>query len=52
MSEQPERGKSGEHLDEDVADAHDERKTSQPPLREEEAERAKRATERPSPGLE
>ena len=52
MSEQPQRGKSGEHLDEDVADAHDERQASEPPLREEETERAERATERPSPGRE
>jgi len=50
MSEQPERGRSGEHLDEDVADAQEERETSEPPLREEEAERARRATQRPAPG--
>lgn len=52
MDEQTDRGRSGERLDEDVADAHDTREASQPPLREDETERAKRATERPSPGRE
>ncbi|HEV2769722.1 MAG TPA: hypothetical protein VGV40_06005 [Solirubrobacteraceae bacterium] len=52
MDEQPDRGRSGERLDDDVADAHHEREASEPPLREEETERARRATKRPSPGHE